>query len=119
MIQTIRSILHDPDDRTQMKLLFANKTPDDTILKDVLDQLAEAHKDRFAVWYTVSNVDPAKKDEWKYSVGHIDERMIRDRVFAPCDDVVAFVCGPPAMVEAACAENLRRFGYNDESIYEF
>lgn len=35
-----------------MRLLYANVSPDDILLRDELDALAAAHPDRFSVWYT-------------------------------------------------------------------
>jgi NAD(P)H-flavin reductase len=55
---------------------------------------------------------------WKYSVGRIDEHMIRDHLFAPSQDSLALICGPAPFVEA-CLNNLRKFGYDDQCMFEF
>lgn len=56
--------------------------------------------------------------DWKYGIGRIDEHSMRDHLFAPSSDSLALVCGPPPMVEA-CLGNLMKFGYDDESVFEF
>ncbi|RYG47242.1 hypothetical protein EON67_08750, partial [archaeon] len=52
MLQLIRAILDNPRDKTEVRLLFANKTPADVILKAELDALAAVHPN-FKVTYIV------------------------------------------------------------------
>ena len=49
MLQIIQAVLKRSQDHTKLSLLFANKTPDDILLKSRLDELAEKHPDRFKV----------------------------------------------------------------------
>lgn len=53
MLQIITEILKNKDDKTQIYLLFANQTPNDILLKDVLDSYP---KDQVHVTYTVDRV---------------------------------------------------------------
>ena len=41
MLQIIRHVLRDPLEKTQMKLLFANQTEDDILLREELEQCAK------------------------------------------------------------------------------
>ncbi|KAI6233560.1 Cytochrome-b5 reductase [Aphelenchoides fujianensis] len=91
MLQIIHRILKNPDDRTEIWMLFANNTPNDVLLKDKLDHLAEKHPQQFHVWYTASLPD----ETWKYSVGHVTQEMIQRYLPAP-EDSAAVICGPPA-----------------------
>lgn len=50
---------------------------------------------------------PRDGEEWKYSTGHITEDMIRERLFPSGADVMCGLCGPPAMVNAACLPNFK------------
>lgn len=50
--QVIKAVLKDPEDTTQLSLLYANVSPDDILLREELDALAAAHPDRLRVWYT-------------------------------------------------------------------
>ena len=52
MVQLVRAILADPRDRTEIRLIVANKTRGDIMLKDELDALAAAHP-QFSVVYTL------------------------------------------------------------------
>uniref|UniRef100_A0A183G7K0 cytochrome-b5 reductase n=1 Tax=Heligmosomoides polygyrus TaxID=6339 RepID=A0A183G7K0_HELPZ len=69
----ITAILKNPDDRTHISLLYANRTENDILCRSVLDDLAVKHSDRFCVSYTVDQ-PPAT---WKHSIGHIDDVMIK------------------------------------------
>jgi cytochrome-b5 reductase len=53
MLQLIRHITRDPDDDTQMALLFANQTEDDILLRNELEEVVASHPDQFRLWYTV------------------------------------------------------------------
>ncbi len=54
MYQVMRAILDDPTDPTKLHLLFANRSEEDILMKEELD---EAAKDpRIKVYYTVDKV---------------------------------------------------------------
>jgi len=64
MLQVINSVLKDPDDHnTKLSLVFANKSPEDILLRAQLDELAQAHDDRFKVTHHIckKNGDGLKK----------------------------------------------------------
>jgi cytochrome-b5 reductase len=53
MLQLIESIVTNPEDKTQVTLLFANKSDYDIICKSKLDEFVAAHSDQLKVVYTV------------------------------------------------------------------
>lgn len=53
MLQLVRHITRDPDDSTEMSLLFANQSEDDILLKNELEEVAKTHPTQFKLWYTV------------------------------------------------------------------
>jgi cytochrome-b5 reductase len=53
MLQLVRHITRDPDDNTEMALLFANQSEDDILLKNELEEVAKTHPSQFKLWYTV------------------------------------------------------------------
>jgi len=61
MYQLIEEILSNPRDRTEIRLIYANRTPGDIMLKAELDALAAAHP-QFRVLYTV---DDSTGAAWK------------------------------------------------------
>ncbi|XP_028757479.1 inducible nitrate reductase [NADH] 2-like [Neltuma alba] len=106
--QVARAILKDPEDRTEMHIMFANRTEDDILLREELDEWAEKG-DRFKVWYVVQE---SKSEGWEYSVGFITEDILREHAPKASDDTLALACGPPPMIQFAVQPNLEKLGYD-------
>jgi cytochrome-b5 reductase len=109
MLQMINHVLNDPKDTSQLSLIYANKTEDDILLKDMLDDLAVRYPTRFHLHYTLDN--PASPNTWKGSKGFVTEDMIEKHLPPPSPDTVILMCGPPPMIKFACKANLDKLGY--------
>jgi cytochrome-b5 reductase len=107
MLQVIAAILKDPNDTTEISLLYANQTEDDILVRDMLEDLQKKHPKQFKLWYTVDR-PPAK---WAYSSGFITDTMIAEHLPGPEEDTLILMCGPPPMVKFACKANLDKLGY--------
>ncbi|XP_047319660.1 nitrate reductase [NADH]-like [Impatiens glandulifera] len=117
MYQIIQAILKDPEDRTEMHLIYANRTEDDILLWDELEGYAEKHSDQFKVWYVIQD---SVREGWKHSVGFISETIVRDHIPGPSEDTLALTCGPPPMIQFAVQPNLEKMGYDvKESLLVF
>ncbi|KAI6213912.1 hypothetical protein M3Y94_00207500 [Aphelenchoides besseyi] len=114
-LQIINHILKNREDKTDIWMLFANNSPQDVLLKDKLDALAEKHPDQFHVWYTVSLPD----ETWTYSVGHVNEEMIAKHLPIATEDSGIILCGPPGFKTNAAIPNLLKLGYTKEQILDF
>lgn len=110
MLQLIRSIVKDPQDKTKVSLLYANQTEKDILLRDELDQIVKDHPERIKVWYTVDT----SSEGWKYSTGFINDQMIADHMYPPEEDTIVLMCGPPPMINYACTPNLDKLGYDSK-----
>ena len=53
MLQLIRTVFRDPNDKTNLSLLFANQTEEDILLREELEEVQKQFPDRFKLWYTV------------------------------------------------------------------
>ena len=53
-MQVINAVLKDPEDTTEMALIYANQTADDILLREDLEALAAKHPN-FKVWHTSEN----------------------------------------------------------------
>lgn len=115
MLQLVKHVLKDPTDDTQLELLFANKSEEDIMLRDQLDDLAAKHPKQFKVWYTVDKAP----EGWKYSEGFINADMIKDHLSPPSPDTFVFLCGPKPMIEKACKPALKAQGFPEERIHKF
>eukprot|EP00040_Diaphanoeca_grandis_P032784 m.199465 g.199465 ORF g.199465 m.199465 type:complete len:295 (+) comp32735_c1_seq1:191-1075(+) len=109
MMQIIRHVLSDPNDKTQLSLVFANQTTNDILLRDELETFAK--DDRFSVWFTVDRL--TEGEEWKYSTGFISEEMLKEHLPPAGPTSQVLMCGPPPMIKFACVPNLEKLGYTD------
>ncbi|CAL9779047.1 unnamed protein product [Musa acuminata subsp. burmannicoides] len=111
MYQVIQAVLRDPEDRTEMHLVYANRSEDDILLWDELDGWARDRPEQFKVWYVI---DEAKRgEEWRYSTGFITESILREHLpLGGSDDTLALACGPPPMIRFAVVPNLEKMKYD-------
>ncbi|XP_010246478.1 PREDICTED: nitrate reductase [NADH]-like [Nelumbo nucifera] len=114
--QVIQAILRDPEDDTEMYVVYANRTEDDILLREELDGWAEKHE-RLKVWYVVGK---ALREGWKYSEGLITESVLREHIPGGSSDTLALACGPPPMIQFAVVPNLEKMKYDvKESLLVF
>ena len=96
-------------------LLYANQSPEDILCEE---EIAECSKDeRFRIWYTVDRVPEGA--EWNYSLGFINEDMLREHMPPAADDTYVFMCGPPPMLKFACRPNLEKLGHPEARVLAF
>ncbi|KAF7031298.1 hypothetical protein CFC21_042641 [Triticum aestivum] len=114
MFQVARAILENPNDKTKVHLVYANVTPEDILLKEELDSLAEEYPDRFKIFY-VLNQPP---EVWNGGVGFVSQDMIKTHCPAPAEDIQILRCGPPPMNKAMAA-HLEELGYTKEMQFQF
>ncbi|PHT50057.1 Nitrate reductase [NADH] [Capsicum baccatum] len=107
--QVMQAILKDPEDDTEMYVVYANRTEDDILLKDELDAWAEQIPDRVKVWYVIQE---STKEGWKYSTGFVTEAILREHIPGPSHTTLALACGPPPMIQFAINPNLEKMGYD-------
>ncbi|ORY01636.1 NAD(P)H-nitrate reductase [Basidiobolus meristosporus CBS 931.73] len=119
VLQVIKSVLRNPNDKTKLSLVFANRSPDDILLRDELDRLTQEHPEQFKVWYTV---DKCTEADWKYSVGFVNLEMCKTHLPQPSTEEsksLILLCGPAPMLECGCAPVLEKLNFKPESIVNF
>lgn len=111
---TIKTILESKEDKhVQVCFLDANKTKDDILLDDELDELRKTHEKQFKLVHILDSPD----DGWEGETGKLDKDNISRNVFKPDgDDVVTLVCGPPPMLEAA-KDGLLSLGFEEDKTF--
>ncbi|KAF1776054.1 Riboflavin synthase-like beta-barrel [Phytophthora cactorum] len=102
MLQVVRRVLQDPEDKTEFYLLFANQTEADILCREEIEAMAANHAN-VKFWYTVDKAT----DGWKYSTGFVSAEMIKKHLPAAAPDVQIFMCGPPPMLKFACSRRSR------------
>lgn len=96
MLQIIRAVLKNPEDKTHVSLIYANVNEEDILLREDLEYLATRHPDKFELHLVVERPWPG----WTGGVGFITEAMIREYCPPPAPDIKILICGPPPMVSA-------------------
>lgn len=114
MFQVTRAILENPNDKTNIHLIYANVTFEDILLKEELDELASKYPNRMSVYY-VLNQPP---EGWDGGVGFVSKEMIQARCPAPALDIQILRCGPPPMNKAMAA-HLEALGYSSQMQFQF
>ncbi|KAI0522434.1 hypothetical protein KFK09_004813 [Dendrobium nobile] len=126
MVQVVKAILKNPDDKTQVSLIYANVSPDDILLKAELDRLAASYPN-FKVFYTVDK--PSKS--WRGGAGFISSDMILKGLPGPSEDTLILVCGPLGLMNHISGDKakdrsqgelsglLKDLGYTEEMVYKF
>lgn len=115
MVQLLKAILFNPNDKTRLSLIFANQSEEDILLRDMLEELAKEHPDRFKLHYTLDR----PPSNWKYSTGFITEEMIKNNMPPPGPETYILACGPPPMIKFAVKANLEKIGYEMSRFAEF
>ncbi|KAL4196339.1 hypothetical protein AMTRI_Chr04g182700 [Amborella trichopoda] len=106
--QVMQAILKDPEDHTEMHLVYANRREEDILLRTEIDKWAREDS-RLKVWYVLSN---PKDHGWSYSVGYITEGILREHIPGGSDDTLALICGPSPMIQFAVLPNLEKMDYD-------
>ena len=103
--------LDDPEDDTQIRLVYANRSTDDILLKPELDAARAKHPSRFSVCYVVSRAAEGGSPSEGVSVGRVDEALLRAQLPPPTDSKEErchlLVCGPESMLRALCGPRQR------------
>lgn len=118
LARILKSSMEDNEtkDETKIKVVDANKTENDILLRDELNQVAKNHPDQFQLTHVLSH----PSDDWNGEKGHVNKDILERSVFGPGEDNVALLCGPPAMIQKAVLPALKEMGYEeDKNLFGF
>lgn len=99
----IARIISTGDEAIELRVIDANKSEKDILLHDELSRIEEMSEGRLKVTHILSHPD----ESWKGLKGHVNEHSIKGHLFAPGEDSVALLCGPPTMVQKAALPALK------------
>ncbi|KAM0205836.1 hypothetical protein ACHAQI_008843 [Fusarium lateritium] len=109
-------ILLTSGDKTEIRVIDANKTEADILLKDELDGFESKSNGQLKVTHVLSHPG----EGWKGKTGHVNEDIIKESLFEPSKKSAVFLCGPPAMIQKAALPALKDWGYlEDENMFGF
>ena len=115
--QIIKAILNDSRDTTRMFLLYANRTEEDILLRTQLEEYSIQYPKRLFLWYTIDR--PIQPQKWSYSVGYVNNDIIKEHFPQYNPDFVALLCGPPGFVHQAAKTSLLSLEWPESDILVF
>jgi nitrate reductase (NAD(P)H) len=92
-----------PVEDMHIRVVDANKSEKDILLREELDHFEKESKGRLRVSHILSH----PSEGWKGLIGHVDANIIKERLFPPEEGNACFLCGPPAMIQNAALPALR------------
>ncbi|KAF5560578.1 nitrate reductase [Fusarium napiforme] len=104
--QVLRAVMNNPNDTTPCLVFNGNRSVDDILCKEELDQLEAANPARCRIVNALSNPPP----EWNGLQGFVNQALVPEQMALPKasgeGDELVLVCGPPPMVKAVEASFL-------------
>ncbi|SCU86621.1 LAMI_0D02916g1_1 [Lachancea mirantina] len=127
LYQLLHHITANPDDKTKIHLLYGNKTPNDILIKDLLDEVQAKHPDQVKITYFVDKPSGSYKGE----EGFITKEYLEKNIPKPSEKTQLFVCGPPPFMNAYSGPKvspkdqgeltgiLKELGYDQKQVFKF
>ncbi len=127
VLQLAEAIVANPEDKTQVRLVFANVSKSDIVLKEELDALAASSKGQFAVTYVIDKPESG----FTGPTGYLTKDLLATLVGGPEQGKKVFVCGPPGFMKAVSGSKapdysqgevdgaLKELGYDKDGVYKF
>ncbi|KAG1705561.1 hypothetical protein DVH05_003249 [Phytophthora capsici] len=125
-LQMVKEICRNPDDSTQVVLVFCNQSEKDIILRDELDALQYMYP-QFQVHYVLDKAEA----NWDGYTGYVTKELIEKLLPGPSDESLIGVCGPPPMMNAISGNKapdrsqgelkglLKELGYTSKQVLKF
>lgn len=107
ILQVVSAALANPKDTTKFSLIYANKTENDILCRDIIEEMESRSSGRFKAHYTLD----FPPENWKGKNGFITTDMIKECLPDVNLKPIILMCGPPPMIEFACKKNLETLGY--------
>lgn len=110
--QLIAKILlsEQPHDETKIKVIDANKSEDDILMRSEFDGFSRDHGDQFQIAHVLSNPG----DGWQGERGRVNKSIIQKYSFPPHERNVSLLCGPPMMIQKVVLPALKEWGYKED-----
>lgn len=111
----IARILLTEGDTTEIRVIDANKTEKDILLREELNKFEENSNGQMKLVHVLSSPD----ESWPGLKGFVTQDMIRQHLFEPTEDSVVLLCGPPIMMDKAVLPVLDSMPFPDHVLGAF
>lgn len=121
VFQTMRAILEDPEDETEVAVVYCVRAECDLLLHDELLRLRELKPAKCRFYFAIGDgcspeLQHQSCDEsqglCEYGSGRISQELIEHVIGADASHIA--LCGPEGMIEFACLPALKAIGYDVE-----
>ena len=106
-----------PGDNTEVRVVDANKTEEDILLRDELDKLEKIGRQKGGQ-VCITHVLSRPEEAWTGERGVVNERILKTSLFGPDRESVALLCGPPGLVQGAVLPVLRGKSSDASKVFE-
>lgn len=103
LYQVLQHALADKTNKTKFKLMYANVTEKDILLREEFDAMKKKYPDTFDVVYVLDKGDA----NWKGATGYIGADLIKEHIPPPSlgEKVKVFICGMNTTLHLECVKN--------------
>ena len=110
----IARVCLDASDRTELRVVDANKAENDILLRKELAHFEEISNGKLKVAHVLS--EPS--EEWQGLKGHVTKEIMQEHLFPPSKENLVLLCGPPPMIQKAVLPGLEEWGYaSDKNMF--
>ncbi|CCE64522.1 hypothetical protein TPHA_0I00150 [Tetrapisispora phaffii CBS 4417] len=95
VLQLLNAVIIVPEDVTKIKVLYANDTENDILLRDELDDIAEKYPN-----FEINYVLRYPTEDWDGETGLVTKELMQKYLPKASSDNRLFICGPKAMNES-------------------
>ena len=100
-------------------MIYSNKSKDDILVKEDLDNLAKENTENFKLYHTLTRHNDEQHGEWNGLKGRVSVELIKECGFPePSEETLIVHCGPAAFNKTV-VEVLTTLGYTSEMIHKF
>jgi len=120
LLQLIRGVLANPEDRTSLILVYQNRAEGDILVREELVRLATEHPDRLRVVFALSNPpgDWQAQDPQRHLSGHLRQDHLAAHLPQPGPRCKILLCGPGGFNKGISAM-LTSLGYDRGMLIKF
>lgn len=105
--QIMRAILEDPEDETQIAVVYSVRSEKDLLLREELEQLQKLKPEQCRIFFTVTD---QVSNDWHYGTRRVCLEMLQEVIGSDADHIA--MCGPPGLLEHTCVPAFESLGYN-------
>lgn len=100
-------------------MIYSNKTKDDILLKEELDNYARQNSDNLTIYHTLTRHNEDVNGKWDGLTGRVNAEMIQKCNFPePSEETLIAYCGPVAF-RKVIEESLLSLGYTKDMFHQF